>query len=89
MQTLSKVVPLPCVKRVFYESDEQEAAAQHAEFRCCSDVFHLITGLLDGLCKSPIPFPLHEGAPYSWCKLLTCLAHQRLNDSLRQDAQSN
>lgn len=54
IQTLSKVVPLPCVKRVFYETDEQEAAALHAEFRCCSDVFHLITCLLDGLST---PFP--------------------------------
>ena len=36
LQTMSKVVPLPCVKRVFYEGEDQDGPEMRARYRCRS-----------------------------------------------------
>ena len=37
-QTMNKVVPLPCVKRVFYETEDQEGPELRARYRCSTRI---------------------------------------------------
>ena len=83
LQTMSKVVPLPCVKRVFYESEDQDGPELRARYRCSSCIalqfqtVMLLTGLIPAVIVRAAKIPSYSDLTVTLVRWLGCATRGR------------